>query len=1097
MSSTVQSVYLTDAEIRSVCGCGCCIHLLGVSERLNRIGKPFPTPPTTPETRMATATKRAVEEASTSAVEPVTLTQPQLPQALSMNEEATTLVPVLPSLQTTGEEHNVDDEILGEEDDNDGQDPPPFFDSNHSLEGLMDDLLSMDGNESTMQAPTTDRMNPPPPDVPTHQHPSSSHTYNNNHDNNTHFRSSRSSSCCSPILMEHVTQTLLTHAPDSPDPWRLANAVHMELQENAKLPIFHWNVDRTGSSVAPFVGPWDHNNYNINNDGWKDAGLAAHAGHDVFAVAGTTTSASSAAPPSTASLMELFLSSERRAGQQANYAHTATTASNSNHMEQRPLPQNGRNTSDPLTSTTTDHPSSHVDFQFSMTDLEDLTNDDFNPTTLSEIKWRHAQKTNITGNSGTGGGDAGQQAPSTGNATTDRAGSFIPPYSALGNNKSYLQRRQPLPIPTSIHITSLIDAQHNEAEAGPSLPEVVQPLQTIDTQQSIQSITASDQVMVPRTPPPVSKSMAAKPPAKHSVAHSVVRPALQNASQQHSQYGFGRKHVVPSVPTTQRESLGSSSKLPPTIAASLPSQPPLLSSSSATTTTTKSASSNIVSGISCIPPVQSSQADDESVGGANEAYERKKQRAKTARVRLNESIDRLQIAINLAGTQSIQRVLLFDPLSAPHRIIQDCVKCSKDAKKWDRPSFVGSAASMIQALNAQCEALVRALHEERMSSSNNNKNANVPANENMGSMNTTKVAASSANSDNSCVVTTKHPLDDKTFCGSNGEMNDGSSVAKRIRPNGSHAIVLGAPPLDTDNNICLLDELHDAVCPRTDADLIVFSNRKIVDRIASFLEPLSTVRCMRVSKAWKDWGIFSNDLLWQNLAAARFGFYNVRQWRSRLEDAEATGDNVALATRLYRTMDSANVMPQVRQEGLLLMGESRLVNKVSAWTFLVERSNGETTRSVQRSPNMPGNGLYASVPMVQLWIVIQNTGIHDEAVIVRDQTITVDASTRRRGNEMSEIDWDDRFQKRILNIDGSLHIPKDVHEPNPHSSRVLCRLRLFETVIIEANLHAEGCSTTSKFVQRSNFTKVLVQIRDGTTVPLVVPFPRDAIYLLP
>ena len=37
-------------------------------------------------------------------------------------------------------------------------------------------------------------------------------------------------------------------ASDSPD-WRpLLNAVHMELQENAKLPTFHWNVNRTGSA---------------------------------------------------------------------------------------------------------------------------------------------------------------------------------------------------------------------------------------------------------------------------------------------------------------------------------------------------------------------------------------------------------------------------------------------------------------------------------------------------------------------------------------------------------------------------------------------------------------------------------------------------------------------------------------------------------------------------------------------------------------------------------------------------------------------------------------------------------------------------------
>lgn len=43
-------------------------------------------------------------------------------------------------------------------------------------------------------------------------------------------------------------------------------------------------------------------------------------------------------------------------------------------------------------------------------------------------------------------------------------------------------------------------------------------------------------------------------------------------------------------------------------------------------------------------------------------------------------------------------------------------RAADDAKKWDRPSFVGSAASLIQGLNAQCEALMRevqTLHEQQ------------------------------------------------------------------------------------------------------------------------------------------------------------------------------------------------------------------------------------------------------------------------------------------------------------------------------------------------------------------------------------------------
>jgi len=439
------------------------------------------------------------------------------------------------------------------------------------------------------------------------------------------------------------------------------------------------------------------------------------------------------------------------------------------------------------------------------------------------------------------------------------------------------------------------------------------------------------------------------------------------------------------------------------------------------------------------------------------AYERKKQRAKNARIKLNESIDRLAIAISLAGTQSKERASQLEQWSASTAaaggatattttiktsigIIRECVTTAEDAKKWDRPSFVGSAATLIQGMNAQCETLMReiqSLHEELQQQTQNHPH--------------------------------KHSLDDLT--------DDDS--AKRRRLNGTN---------DDEST--------------TTADRLVFAERTIMDRVASFLEPLSIVRCMRVSKAWKDWGVFSNEPLWQNLAVERFGYFNVRQWRGLLEDheQEATPATAIPSNVLYKRMDAANVMPHFRHEGMLLLGEARLPGKVSAWTFLVERSNGETMRSVLRpaGSTTAGTGPYASIPVVQLWTIVQNTGIHDETVVLRDQSQTVDASTRRRGEELKEITWDDRFKKRILNLDGSVYqSPPSIMMATTAAafSQELCRLKLFDSVILETNIHAVGCSTSSKFVQRSNFTKVLVQIRNGTTVPLVIPFPRDSSHL--
>ena len=504
------------------------------------------------------------------------------------------------------------------------------------------------------------------------------------------------------------------------------------------------------------------------------------------------------------------------------------------------------------------------------------------------------------------------------------------------------------------------------------------------------------------------------------------------------------------------------------------------------------------------------------------AYERKKQRAKTARIKLNESIDRLSIAINLAGTQSKERAEQWearqqqqmqeehpsdDPAAATStttttsnnnacpvaRIIRDCVKTAEDAKKWDRPSFVGSAASLIQGMNAQCEALMRQV--------------------------------SSLQAELQEQQAERQQQQHKHGLGDYDDLLLGGDDAKRRRlmnghsSSSNHASSLFPPPNhgqgdgSGDSNTTTV-----AAATTTPADRLVFAERTVMDRVASFLEPLSVVRCMRVSKAWHDWGVFSNEPLWQHLAVERFGYFNVRQWRGLLEEHHHPYGGGAVATggvstkTLYQKMDAANVMPHFRHDGMLRLGEARLPGTVSAWTFLVERSNGETMRSVRRPPvgggaNASGHrsgcgsssGQYTSSPVVQLWTVIQNTGVPDEAVVLREQTQTVDASTRRRGEELKEIDWDERFCKRILNLDGSVHQPSKGTTTTTNGgfggSKELCRLKLFDAVILESNIHALGCSTTSKFVQRSNYTKVLVQIRHGTTVPLVIPFPRDASHL--
>ena len=342
------------------------------------------------------------------------------------------------------------------------------------------------------------------------------------------------------------------------------------------------------------------------------------------------------------------------------------------------------------------------------------------------------------------------------------------------------QRRHPLPIPTrddpiladAVALAAAI-ASTSVATPPPSLASSVAETTTATT---------------PNHPAATAPAVAAPPTnhashktddrQRHAAAHAVPNPAMQKASQQKSRYGFGREHVVPSVPAAPRAAIAATSVVSSSANASKTTTTEATTSSSSsntsglTTTTTGStaatavtASTTASSSTSTTPPILPSQtsssspppphprSDDGNESPATStatnkgaAYERKKQRARTARIKLNESIDRMAIAISLAGTQSkvraeqwearqqeqlVQQEQQHQPSAdsaaaatsttsttttnnknnnasstAVARIIRDCVETAEGAKKWDRPSFVGSAASLIQGMNAQCEALM-------------------------------------------------------------------------------------------------------------------------------------------------------------------------------------------------------------------------------------------------------------------------------------------------------------------------------------------------------------------------------------------------------
>lgn len=404
------------------------------------------------------------------------------------------------------------------------------------------------------------------------------------------------------------------------------------------------------------------------------------------------------------------------------------------------------------------------------------------------------------------------------------------------------------------------------------------------------------------------------------------------------------------------------------------------------------------------------------------AYERKKQRAKDARIRLNESIDQLSLAMTIAGNASQQRKFPWRFMHDTQSSMTECAAIASDAKKWDRPSFVGSAAAMIQSLNAQCDVLMKELQhlaaqQQQLQQPSSSK---------------------------------RRRLEDEA-------VNDAQYPA--------------APKSDVDEDINTTSRRVPIGFTWPDNPL----DSRVLQRIGSFLDPRSLARSARVCRAWKVWT--SDCVLWEHIAIQRFGAIPVRQWNDKLEDC----CNNSYNNNVYFQMDANNVMPHISSLPVasLSLGQVRLPHRFGAWVFLRQRSNGETLQSVLN----PLTGLYSSMPIVQLWIVVQNTGL-DEILIPRDQPIVVDASTRRRGEELGEVPGP-RFQKRWWHIDGTTEVVTDTNSTNRP-------LRLFETIILEVNIHAHGCTTVAKFLQRSNYTKILFQ-QGETTVPVIIPFPRDSL----
>ncbi len=604
------------------------------------------------------------------------------------------------------------------------------------------------------------------------------------------------------------------------------------------------------------------------------------------------------------------------------------------------------------------------------------------------------------------------------------------------------------------------------------------------------------------------------------VSHSAPTPSVLDATKKRSQFGFGDNHFVPSVPLppTHNTVKHAKSKKHKGVISNAATAATAATAAKATTTSTGKNNLNFIP-TSSIPQSQSSIKLTNSNEGAS--YERKKQRAKDARVKLNESIERLSVAINLAGSQSKQRANAYAYWSSDREksitgasstctvttpitltsssslttsstssttvlspsttvttqsihnstpsslssvknnngikdtktIMEEAAITADSAKKWERPSFVGSAATMIQNLNAQCEALMRELVDLKKVSNDG--------------------------------VTTSggvnYECGRKVKCDNNGDENE---FSLEINKNECDETKIG--DFTSERKVKRMKINHEEL--KIDIDAII-KRDKVISNIGTFLDPRSILRFMCISKSWQVqlYPLMKSDLIWGPLCVKRFGAASVREWSDNEQNEDLYVQNIS-QMELYCKMNQSNVKRKSHYEGNIELGNGKIDNIACAWVTAVERSNGETLRSVLTSVN--GELKYASLPVVELRILVQNIGIADTAIYIPEQIISIDASTKRRGEEMLEITTDERMIKKLCCADGSIVSSS----PTAASTRVhyagtvgnLTKLEIYESVVLSVFIHARSCSTTSKFRQRANFAKILLNVR-GTTLPLVVP----------
>ena len=431
------------------------------------------------------------------------------------------------------------------------------------------------------------------------------------------------------------------------------------------------------------------------------------------------------------------------------------------------------------------------------------------------------------------------------------------------------------------------------------------------------------------------------------------------------------------------------------------------------------------------PPANTSGEKKDKKALASEAYERKKERAKQGRIKLNESIEQLSLSISNTHATSVGHLkaseqlshalsdLTLASLASPvmgqaNRIME----VSSRAKKWDRPTFIGIAAELISSLNDQCDNLYHEYynlkhHQKYLQSNKAPPTTPPPATSNFNS-------SSNSNANSNSLKRQRTEL-------------EASPNSKPPTPSGSFTLIM--------------------------------SSVAAFQHVAYFLTPVCLAKMRTLGRTFRYAAPLLSDSTYRQLSISRFG--------SKIKTSSIARLSTPWVDK-YRLLVSRNTPPTSlvfpQQIGSSISPPSPM-RMPSAWVSLVERSNGETNRAVLQE-----NKKYKALPIVLLRVLIQNTTA--QVVTLNDQLVSVDSNCASIPSFV-EVRSDPRLTKVYKDLSGKLF------KTMGHENSVT--LRMFESVIMEVNVHCQHCPTETKFLHYAKRMSLTVGV-DGIPTALDITF---------